>query len=146
MVILIALFIVVFLYYLDGAEKELERRSVQQTNRIINSSMMIVFSKLAIRGELNRLNDYVGANPFEFMQDFNLVPPAYQGVVQSKSLTGDRVGWFYVEEEKIVVYKGIFEENILRYTLTLSFKDIDRNGKFDQGKDSVSRLFLKPLP
>ncbi|MDH5354320.1 MAG: hypothetical protein OEY09_07745 [Gammaproteobacteria bacterium] len=146
MVILIALLMVVFFYYLEGAERELERRSIQQTNRIINSSMMVVFSELAVRGELNLLNEYIGANPFESMREFNLVPPTYQGVVQSISLTGDRVGWFYLEAERLVVYKGIFEESVLYYSLTLSFDDLDGNEKFEQGKDVVRRLFLKPLP
>ena len=66
MVILIAILIMVFMSYLEDTERELERVSISQTKKIIDSSLAVVYSTYAVNHRLDELNDLEGGNPFEF--------------------------------------------------------------------------------
>jgi hypothetical protein len=67
MIILIAIMMAVFFSYLDDTERELERVSVLQTKKIIDSSLVVVFATYAVNNRLGELNDLDGGNPFVFL-------------------------------------------------------------------------------
>ena len=56
MIILIAILTSVFFSYLEDTEKELERSSIMQTKRVIDSSLAVVFASYAVGGRLYELH------------------------------------------------------------------------------------------
>lgn len=147
MVILFLIFLVSFFRYVDSNTRQLEHSSIQQTRRVIDSSLVVAFSSLAVKGELNRLNELVGANPFGIMQDFNLVFPDYQGEIEKGVLANkEQRGWFYSVEDKVVLYQSDYEENNQRFAVTLVYEDVNQTGKFEVLSDKFKHLYLKRLP
>ena len=107
MVILIAILIAVFMSYLEDTERELERASISQTKKIIDSSLAVVFSSYVVRRRLDELNDLDGGNPFVFLREFGILPPGYRGVIQSLPDAEQDPGWYYIEPRRMVVYLSL---------------------------------------
>ena len=63
--IIIVILIGVFLSYVEEAQKTVERASILQTKRIIDSALAVAFSTYAVRGNLSDLNELNGGNPFQ---------------------------------------------------------------------------------
>lgn len=146
MVILILIFISFFFIHIRDAERDIERVSIEQTKRVIDSSLVVVFSSLAIKGELNQLNRLVGANPFELMRDFSLTPTGYKGIVETASLIGEESGWYYVKGSQQITYKPRYDENRRTFKLMLDFDDLNQSGIYEVGEDNFRHLYLKQLP
>ena len=93
MVILILLFIYVFLHYTDEAEQAIELQSVEQTRRVIDSALFIVFATYATEGRLDQLADLEGGNPFEFLKEYLAHSIPYRGEIESHEMSGAESGW-----------------------------------------------------
>ena len=92
MIILIAIMMVIFFSYVDDTERELERTSVLQTKKIIDSALAVVFATYAVRNRLHELNDLDGGNPFVFLKEYQMLPPAYVGEIDHDLSTGRGTG------------------------------------------------------
>jgi len=142
MIILIGILIAVFLSYVDKTEREFERASIRQTKKIIDSSLAIVFSRYAINGRLNELNELDGANPFDFLQDFGIAPPGYRGVIQSEVGKDLEPGWYYLARPRLVVYKSYFIGSDSYFAVRLDYRDVNQSGRFEQGIDRFKNLYF----
>ncbi len=140
MIILIAIMMVIFLSYVDDTERELERTSVLQTKKIIDSALMVVFATYAARNRLHELNDLDGGNPFVFLKEYQMLPPAYVGE-SDHDLSADEVpGWYYLKHRRLVVYHSKFNERDSYFTIVLNYQDNDKTGSFEPATDKFESL------
>ena len=146
MTILVTSFIAFFLAYTDKLAITTEKVSIQQTKNIINSSLAVVFASFAVKGELDRLNELSGGNPFTYMAEYNLVPNNYKGIVHDHKLTDLESGWYYDSLNKKVIYKSSIDEQIYFFSVVLSYRDVDGSGRYDPGADEYQRLYFQEIP
>jgi len=140
MIIIVAILVVIFFRYVDDAQLEIERQSVLQTKRIIDSTLAVVFARYAVNGRLDDLNQLRGGNPFAFLEDYQLLPASYVGELDG-DLTNDQApGWYYLRNRELVVYKSRFRDVDRYFSIILNFRDIDQNGKFESGHDQFTSL------
>ena len=144
MVILILAFIVYFFFYFEDAKKEIERASILQTKRIIDSSLAVVFATYAEKGKLDDLQELDGANPFVFMAKYKLVPPAYQGEIEHDMASDILPGWYYLRQRKMVVYVPRYLETKRYFEIVLRYTDSNQSGRFESAFDNFHNLqFIK---
>ncbi len=140
MIILIAILTAVFFSYLEDTEKELERSSIMQTKRVIDSSLAVVFASYAVSGRLHELNDLHGANPFVFLEEFGILPPGYAGSLKTDPGSGTAPGWYYLEHRRVVVYKSRFIGSDSYYTVLLNYEDNNDSGFYEPNEDRFRNL------
>ena len=144
MCILIASMMMVFFSYVDDAEKALERTSVLQTKTIINSALAVVFASYAINSRLHELNDLNGANPFVFLKEYAMLPPAYVGELDHDLSVDQEPGWYYLSHRGMVVYKSLFNEFDSYFSIILNYQDKNQSGSFEPAEDRFQNLrFVK---
>ena len=140
MVVLIAIMMVIFFSYVEDTERELERASVLQTKKIIDSALAVVFATYATRNRLHELNDLDGGNPFVFLKEYQILPPAYVGE-RDHDLSADEIpGWYYLTHRRLVVYHSYFSELDSYYTVVLSYQDSNESGSFEPATDKFQSL------
>ncbi len=144
MVIIILILIGVFLSYLDENQKQVERASILQTKRIIDSSLVVVFSTYAVKGRLNDLNQVHESNPFDILMEYQMLPPSYQGVIEHEVSPDLAPGWYYLKHRKRVVYKARFIEVDTYFAVLLDYQDTNGSGRFESSIDNFNNLrFVK---
>ncbi len=120
MILLIAIMMVVFFSYLDDTEREFERASVLQTKKIIDSALAVVFATYAVNNRLNELNDLNGGNPFLFLKEYQMLPPAYAGELDRDPAVGQAARWYYLSDRKMVVYNSFQHDSDSFFKLVLN--------------------------
>lgn len=140
MVIIILILIIVFLDYFDDTRLEVERASILQTKKIIDSSLAVVFATHAVNGRLDDLNELDGANPFEFLAEYRLVPPGYQGVIEQELSADLEPGWYYLRHRNRVAYKARFLDRDSYFRIVLTYDDLDQSGRFEARSDKFRSL------
>lgn len=141
MVIIILILIRIFLYYADGTQRTYEQNSILQTKRIVDSTLAVVFSTYAIDRRLGELNDLDGANPFVFLEAYQMLPPTYQGVIE-RDLDEPTLapGWYFLKNRGLVAYKARFLDETSYFRVTLVYDDLDRSGRFEPASDRFRNL------
>ena len=145
-IILVTLFMVAFFYYADKISIATEKASIQQTKNVINSTLAVVFAIYAVNGELDRLNELNGGNPFVYMDEYSMVPASYRGNVAGRNLDQLESGWYYDKSNRGVIYKAIYDEQIYYFSMDLDYKDVNGSGRFESAIDEFQRLVFKQLP
>ncbi len=144
MIIIIAILMVAFFRYTDGTQKALERQSIIQTKRIIDSSLTVVFASYAVKGRLNELSQIEGSNPFVFLKDYSLLPATYRGEIAQEDLAELKPGWYYSRVSRAVVYIPRFLDGAEWYSLVLNYDDVNQSGSYEAGQDLFRNLqFIK---
>jgi hypothetical protein len=144
MVILIAIMIMVFFFHVGDTEKQIERASVLQTKRIIDSALAVVFSTHAVRRQLDQLNDFDGGNPFVFLEQYSMLPAAYVGEIGHDAVRDLEPGWYYLSHRRIVLHKSFFDDSDTYFRIKLSYQDNNRSGSFEAAADKFNSLqFVK---
>ncbi|NNE63133.1 MAG: hypothetical protein HKN34_03535 [Gammaproteobacteria bacterium] len=146
MLVIILVLILLFLHYLDESSKVIEQSSIQQTRKIVESSLLVVFATLATRRELNRLNELSNANPFKLLHEFELAPAGYRGEIDQINQEELIPGWYYVSSSRIIMYKPVYGENTVYFSIVLEYEDLNENGFFESNSDHFKRLYMKKLP
>ncbi len=146
MLTLIAILAGVFLYYLDGNQKALERQSVLQTKKIIDSSLAVVFASYATSGRLAELDRLDGGNPFQFLREFEIEPSAYRGEIGHDPVADLAPGWYYLTHRGEVVYKSFYTDHDRFYRVRLNFDDVNQSGRFEPGSDRFRGLGFIEMP
>jgi len=145
-VIIVSTLIVAFFRYTDRISIETEKASIQQTVNIINSSLAVVFAIYAVEGELDRLDELDGGNPFTYMAEYSLVPSTYRGEITGRNLDELESGWYYDRLNRGVFYKAYYDEQVYRFSIVLDYKDANGSGRFESAVDEYQRLYFKQLP
>ena len=144
-VILILVFMLAFLSYTSGISTSLERTSVQQTKNIINSTLAVVFAIYTVKGELDRLNEVNGGNPFEYLERYSQIPVTYRGEIGDVSLEDSVPGWYYDRTKRLALYKPLRDDKIYYFAIELDYRDVDGSGRFEAGIDEYRRLNFRQL-
>lgn len=142
MIILIAIMTTVFFSYIDATQRELERTSIIQTKKIIDSSLAVVFATYAVKGKLNELNDIDGGNPFIFLREYQILPPAYRGEIDHDVSKDLIPGWYYLRHHKRLVYVSRYLEVDYYYTIILNYEDVNQSDRFESTIDKFQNLQL----
>ena len=142
MVVLIAIVVVVFLSYVEDTEKALEQASILQTKKIIDSSLAVVFATYAVNHRLNELNELDGGNPFIFLEEYQMSPPAYVGEIDHELREDQEAGWYYLSHRRILVYKSLFSDADHYYKVVLDYQDNNQSGSFEHAIDKYKSLQL----
>ena len=145
MVILIAVVIFVFFSYVAKVRENAERAAIIRTKGLIDSSLAVVFSTYAAQARLDELNDLNGANPFEFLRQYQLLPQTYVGEIDTGPDDRAKSGWYYQRRLHQVIYKPRYLEQNFRYELLLEYDDLDQSGRFEPGPDHFKGLYFVEL-
>ncbi|MEM7563459.1 MAG: hypothetical protein AAF353_10490 [Pseudomonadota bacterium] len=140
MVIIFLILLLVFLSYLEGTQKSIEQSSIQQTRRIIDSSLAVVFASYAVKGQLNELNQVAGGNPFFYLSSYNLLPANYVGARDEDVLPETASGWYYLNHRKLVVYKAEYLDTDSYFEIVLDYQDNNQSGQFESQFDDFKSL------
>ena len=140
MVILILILIVLFLSYVEDTQVEVERASILQTKKIIDSSLAVVFATYAVNGRLQELADLEGANPFEALTEYQLVPPAYHGAIDRDLGADLEPGWYYLKHRRRVAYKARFLDRDSYFRIAFAYDDVNQSGRFEARADRFRSL------
>ena len=137
----------IFLNYAEETQRVYEQNSIQQTRRIVDSTLAVVLASYAVKREMAALADIDGSDPFRLIREFDLVvPPSYQGAVEQRSLAALEPGWFYLAPLGLTCYKARFATGDRCFRLTLEYDDVDGSGRFDSGVDAYRNLRFVELP
>ncbi len=145
MVILIAILMAVFFHFLEENEKRVERESIRQTKRIVDSALAVVFATYAVNGRLGELGELDGANPFEFLDDYSLLPKALVGVLEQDEDPDQAPGWYYLAHRGEVLYVPRYLERNEYFRIELVYEDRNGSGLFEYGIDRFRNLNFRQL-
>ena len=146
-VILVIILILVFFNYTNRISVALEKTSIRQTKNIINSTLMVVFAGYAVKGELERLNELNGANPFEYLEKYSLLPATYRGDMGvDQSGDDSKPGWYYDGLNGLAIYKPLYDGKDYYFRIDLDYRDVDGSGRFEPEIDEYQRLNFRQLP
>ncbi len=148
MVIIIAILMVAFFRYTDEAQIALERQSVLQVKRIIDSSLAVAFANLAVEGRLGELNQLDGGNPFILLERYQMLPVSYRGEAENRPVATLEPGWYYHRASGNVVYRPRFGNETEYFRVRLQYDDLNQSGFFEADQDSFRHLqfIKKPRP
>jgi len=135
-----------FFNYTGQISIKTEKASVQQTKNVINSSLMVVFATYAVKGELDRLNQLNGGNPFTYLSEYKLVPGTYQGEFEGGKLTDLVPGWYYHKAQQKIFYKPYYGDKVMYFSLVLEYRDMNKSGKYESKIDEFEGLSFKSMP
>ncbi len=145
-IILVIIFILVFFNYTNRISIAMEKTSIQQTKNVINSTLMVVFSSYAVKGELERLNELNGGDPFEYLENYSLLPATYRGDIGVDKLAVSVPGWYYDRANGLAIYKPLYDDKDYYFRIELDYRDVDGSGRFEPEFDEYRRLSFRQLP
>jgi prepilin-type N-terminal cleavage/methylation domain-containing protein len=130
---------------------EAERAMVQSTTSALRSALYIEFAAAAASGRMARLDGAAGSNPMALLAER---PDTYAGEFFGADPKLFEPGtWYFDTRERALVYLVRFPERFVtplggparaRLKVEPDYDDLDRNGRFDPGRDPVRGLKLVP--
>jgi general secretion pathway protein G len=151
-IVIVSVLVVVAIDRLLALRFEAERATVQTVIGAMRSGLYIEFAGAAARGELKRMDTAASINPMAHLAE---KPEAYAGEFYGPDPKVFEPGtWYFDLQNRSVVYLVRFPQQFvtslsgpprLRLAVTPDYDDIDRNGRFDPGRDPVRGLKLVPL-
>jgi general secretion pathway protein G len=131
---------------------EAERVTVQSVIAAMKSGLYVEFAAAAAGGQRSRIDAAPGSNPMLRLAE---MPEGYAGEFFGADPALFEPGtWYFDTRERAVVYVVRFPEQFvtplggpprLRLAVEPDYDDVDRNGRFDPGCDSLRGLKLVPL-
>jgi prepilin-type N-terminal cleavage/methylation domain-containing protein len=151
-VVLVSVLLVVAIERLLRVRFEAERAMVQTVIGAMRSALYIEFAAAAANGELRRMDAARGANPMASLAER---PESYAGEFYGPDPALFEPGtWYFDLRDRAIVYLVRFPQQFvtplagpprLRLMVEPDYEDLDRNGRFDPGRDPVRGLRLVPL-
>ena len=151
-IVIVSVLLVVAIDRLLVLRFEAERATVQTVIGALRSALYIEFAAAAARGELKRMDKAAGSNPMAHLAE---KPEAYIGEFYGPDPTVFEPGtWYFDLRDGVLIYVVRFPQQFvtalpgpprLRLAVQPDYDDIDRNGRFDPGRDPVRGLKLVPL-
>ncbi len=151
-IVIVSVLLVVAIERLLALRFEAERATVQTVIGALRSALYIEFVGAAARGELKRMDSARGSNPMAQLAE---KPEAYIGELYGPDPAVFEPGtWYFDLRDRTLVYVVRFPQQFvtslsgtprLRLRVEPDYDDIDRNGRFDPGRDPVRGLKLVPL-
>jgi prepilin-type N-terminal cleavage/methylation domain-containing protein len=150
-IVIISVLLVVAIERLLVLRFEAERTTVQTVIGAMRSALYIEFAAAAARGEIKRMDKAGGSNPMAHLAE---KPESYIGEFYGPDPAVFEPGtWYFDLRDRVLVYVVRFPQQFvtplsgpprLRLMVDPDYDDIDRNGRFDAGRDPVRGLKLVP--
>ena len=150
-VVVIGLLLAVAIERLLKVRFEAERAMVQSVLTALRSSLSIEFASAAVGGRMARLDNAAGSNPVPLLAE---KPEGYAGEFFGADPALFEPGtWYFDTRDRTLVYVVRFPERFVtplsgppraRVRVEPDYDDLDRNGRFDAGRDPVRGLKLVP--
>ena len=151
-IVIISVLVVIAVERLLVLRYEAERTMVQSVIGAMRSGLYVEFAAAAAGGQLKRVDGAAGSNPMLRLAER---PDTYAGEYFGADPTLFEPGtWYFDTRDRAVVYVVRFPEQFvtslagtprLRLAVQPDYEDLDRNGRFDPGRDPVRGLRLEPL-
>jgi prepilin-type N-terminal cleavage/methylation domain-containing protein len=151
-VVIVSTLLVVAIDRLLALRFEAERAMVQSVTGALRSALYIEFAAAAAKNELARMDQAGGSNPMLRLAER---PEGYAGeFFGAEPELFEPGSWYFDTRDRALVYVVRFPEQFvsplagpprLRLTVVPDYDDLDRNGRFDAGRDPVRGLKLVPL-
>jgi len=151
-IVILSVLLVVAIDRLLVLRIEAERATVQTVIGALRSALYIQFAGAAARGEIRRMDTAGGSNPMVHLAE---TPDGYIGEFYGPDPAVFEPGtWYFDLRDRALVYVVRFPQPFvtplagpprLRLTVEPDYEDVDRNGRFDPGRDPVRGLKLVPL-
>jgi prepilin-type N-terminal cleavage/methylation domain-containing protein len=151
-IVIISVLLVVAVDRLLALRFEAERATVQTVIGAMRSALYIEFAGAAARGEIGRMDKAGGSNPMLVLAER---PQEYVGEFYGPDPKVFEPGtWYFDLRDRALVYVVRFPQQFvtplagpprLRVMIEPDYDDLDRNGRFDAGRDAVRGLKLVPL-
>jgi hypothetical protein len=118
----------------------------------LRSSLGLQVAERALEQGIPAVIALQGGNPMDLLQ---APPHNYKGELQAAdpaAIEGGR--WYFDSDARELVYRVNFEENFhsplpgparIRLALRVSYRDLNRNGRFDPGLDQLQNVSLQQL-
>jgi prepilin-type N-terminal cleavage/methylation domain-containing protein len=150
-IVIISVLLVVAIDRLLALRFEAERATVQTVLGALRSALYIEFAAAAAKGEIKRMDTARGSNPMLHLAE---KPEGYAGEFYGPEPKVFEPGtWYFDLRDRTLVYVVRFPQQFvtplagpprLRLMVDPDYDDIDRNGRFDAGRDPVRGLKLVP--
>jgi prepilin-type N-terminal cleavage/methylation domain-containing protein len=150
-VVIVSVLVVAAIERLLALRFEAERAVVQSTVGALRSALYIDYAGAAARGELARMDTAAGSNPMRRLVE---KPETYAGEFFGADPSLFEPGtWYFDTRDRTVVYVVRFPQQFvsalagtprIRLAVEPDYEDLDRNGRFDPGRDPVRGLKLVP--
>lgn len=151
-IVIISVLLVVAVDRLLALRFEAERTTVQSVIGALRSALYIEFAAAAARGQINRMDTAGGSNA---MLRLAQTPDSYAGEFFGADPALFEPGtWYFDTRDRALVYLVRFPQEFvtslsgpprLRLAVEPDYDDVDRNGRFDPGRDPVRGLKLVAL-
>jgi general secretion pathway protein G len=151
-IVIVSVLLVVAIERLLVLRFEAERATVQTVIGAMRSALYIEFAAAAARGEMKRMDKAAGSNPMAYLAE---KPEAYIGEFYGPDPKVFEPGtWYFDLRDGVLIYVVRFPQQFvtslagpprLRLAVQPDYDDLDRNGRFDAGRDPVRGLKLVPL-
>jgi prepilin-type N-terminal cleavage/methylation domain-containing protein len=151
-IVIISILLVLAIERLLRLRFEAERVTVQSVIGAMRSGLYVEFAAAAARGQAARLDAARGSNPMLRLAER---PETYAGEFYGADPKLFEPGtWYFDTRDRALVYVVRFPEQFvsplpdpprLRLAVEPDYDDLDRNGRFDPGRDPVRGLKLVAL-
>jgi prepilin-type N-terminal cleavage/methylation domain-containing protein len=151
-VIIISLLLLAAMERLAAVRFEAERVTVQSVVGAMRSALYIKFAAVAARGEVDAVQAARGSNPMLLLVE---KPDNYAGEFYGPDPAVFEPGtWYFDTRDRAIVYRVRFPQQFVtslgglpraRLSVQPDYDDLDRNGRFDPGRDPVYGLKLVAL-
>ncbi len=151
-IVVISVLLVVAIERLLALRYEAERATVQSVTGALRSALVIEFAAAAARGQLARMDTARGSNPMLRLAE---KPDNYAGEFFGADPALFEPGtWYFDTRDRALVYVLRFPQQFVtpltgppraRLRVEPDYDDLDRNGRFDPGRDPVRGLRLEPV-
>jgi len=151
-IVIVSVLVVVAIERLLRLRFEAERVSVQSTIAAMKSGLYVEFAAAAAGGQGARIDAARGSNPVLRLAE---KPDTYAGEFFGADPALFQPGaWYFDTRDRALVYVVRFPEQFstplpgpprLRLAVEPDYDDLDRNGRFDPGRDPVRGLKLLAL-
>lgn len=151
-IVIVSVLMVVAIDRLLRLRFEAERAAVASVIGALRSALYIEFAGAAAQGRLAAMDGAGGSNPMLRLAE---KPEGYAGEFFGPDpATFEPGAWYFDTRERALVYRVRFPEQFvsplagpprLRLAVEPDFEDLDRNGRFDPGRDPLRGLKLVPL-
>jgi prepilin-type N-terminal cleavage/methylation domain-containing protein len=148
-IVIVSVLVVAAIDRLLALRFEAERAAVQSMVGALRSALYIDYAGAAARGELARMDTAPGSNPMLRLAER---PETYAGEFFGADPSLFEPGtWYFDTRDRTVVYVVRFPQQFasplagtprIRLTVEADYEDLDRNGRFDPGRDPVRGLKL----
>jgi prepilin-type N-terminal cleavage/methylation domain-containing protein len=151
-IVVVGLLVTVAVERLLKLRFEAERTMVQSVTSALRSALYIEFTAAATSGRMARLDSAGGSNPMLLLAER---PDTYAGeFFGADPMLFEPGTWYFDTRDRTLVYMVRFPERFVtplggparaRLKVEPDYDDLDRNSRFDPGRDPVRGLKLVPV-